>query len=62
MTEHQTKYDRLKANTIKWFKRSNPEAWFRLNMGPIKWDAHLKELAKQRRMIAKAPINEEDEN
>ena len=44
-----TKYDEQRKNTIKWFKRSNPEAWFRLNMGPQKWDAHLKELAKKRR-------------
>ena len=33
MTGHQTKYERQKANTAKWFKRSNPDAWFRLNMG-----------------------------
>ena len=55
-----TKYDEQRKNTIKWIKRSNPEAWFRLNMGPQKWDAHLKELAKKRR--EKKVITEEEED
>lgn len=57
MTGHQTKYDKLKANTIKWFKRSNPEAWKRVNMGPHKWDAHLKELARKRRELSSSKID-----
>lgn len=42
-------YERKKANTIKWFKRSNPEAWFRINMGPQKWQKYLNEEARKRR-------------
>ena len=55
-----TKYDEQKKNTIKWIKRSNPEAWFRLNMGPQKWDAHLKELAKKRREKLASKVDDED--
>lgn len=55
-----TKYDEQKKNTIKWFKRSNPEAWFRINMGPHKWDAHLKELAKKRREKQASKVDDED--
>ena len=50
-----TKYDEQKKHTIKWFKRSNPEALYRINMGPQKWDAHLKELYKKRQ---EKPIND----
>ena len=42
-------FERKKANTIKWFKRSNPEAWFRINMGPQKWQEYLNEEAEKER-------------
>ena len=42
-------YEKKKVNTIKWFKRSNPEAWKRINMGPQKWNDYLNERAKLRK-------------
>lgn len=42
-------YEKKKINTIKWLKRSNPEAWRRINMGPQKWQEYLNQEAKKRK-------------
>lgn len=54
-------YQRQKLNTIKWIRRSNPEAWFRINMGPQKYNEYLNEQAKKRKELAEKKSQQIDE-